>query len=142
MEILSNVALELCRPSEPANLEFVREREVTLWTMVDIGSAASFSPWRLEIPFMGHLIEWMEEDDDEEEEDGQQEDDTLTMTQDTGSGQPGPHPVTPTPSNTGRSKGTNLENLTACLRGYYLYGADKETLRSLQTWRSPDGQLP
>jgi hypothetical protein len=91
---------------------------------------------------MGHLIEWMEDDDDDkEEEDGQQEDDTLTMTQETGSGQPA-YPVTLTPSSTGRRKGTNLENLTACLRGYYLYGADKETLRSLQTWRSPDGQIP
>ncbi|KAK5557677.1 hypothetical protein LTR46_004705 [Exophiala xenobiotica] len=143
LEILSNVALELCRPSEPANLDFVTEREVTLWTMVAIGSASSFSPWRLEIPFMGHLIEWMEDDDDdkEEEEDGQQEDDTLTMTRETGSCQPA-HSATSTPSNTGRRKGTNLENLTACLRGYYLYGADKETLRSLQTWRSPDKQIP
>lgn len=28
----------------------------------------------------------------------------------------------------------NLEKLTACLRGYYLYGADKTTLRGLQKW--------
>jgi hypothetical protein len=89
---------------------------------------------------MGHLIEWMEDDDDEEE-DGQQEDDTLTMTQETGSCQPA-HSATSTASNTGRRKGKNLANLTACLRGYYLYGADKETLRSLQTWRSPDGREP
>ncbi|KIW95110.1 uncharacterized protein Z519_03694 [Cladophialophora bantiana CBS 173.52] len=104
LEILSNVALELSQPSNPNDPNLVTEREVTLWTMVAIGSASSFSPWRLEIPFMGHLIEWMEKDYDDD-----------------GGGE-------------GEKK--NLERLTACLRGYYLYGADKKTLRSLQRWQT------
>ncbi|EXJ71772.1 uncharacterized protein A1O5_05582 [Cladophialophora psammophila CBS 110553] len=106
LEILSNVALELSQPSNPTDPNSVTEREVTLWTMVAIGAASSFSPWRLEIPFMGHLIEWMEKD--HEDGDG------------------------------GEGEKKNLEKLTACLRGYYLYGADKQTLRSLQKWKTPD----
>jgi hypothetical protein len=37
---------------------------------------------------------------------------------------------------------TNLEKLSACLRGYYLYGADKKTLRSLQRWKDFEPQGP
>ena len=69
LEILSKVASELSQPRNPSRPAVVTEREVTLWTMVAIASASSFSPWRLEIPFMGHLIEWMEDDDDDDDDD-------------------------------------------------------------------------
>ena len=125
LRILSKIALELSCPNDPSDPTSVTEREVTLWTMVAIGSASSFSPWRMEIPFMGHLIEWMEDDEDNikgtcstECESEPQDHDTAKIQQ--------------------RKKGANLEKLTACLRGYYLYGADKQTLRSLQRWKGDD----
>ncbi|KIV79636.1 hypothetical protein, variant [Exophiala sideris] len=136
LDILSKVALELSCPSHPSNPRSVTEREVTLWTMVAIGSASTFSPWRSEIPFMGHLIEWMENDEEEvvvqrdqphvgEPVSGKLSTDGFTVS---------------TTSNNVRNGGTHLEKLTACLRGYYLYGADKKTLRSLRQWRGTDNQ--
>ncbi|KAK4940651.1 hypothetical protein LTR10_019281 [Elasticomyces elasticus] len=136
LDILSKVALELSCPSHPSNPRSVTEREVTLWTMVAIGSASTFSPWRSEIPFMGHLIEWMENDEEEvvvqrhqphvgEPASGKLSTDGFTVS---------------TTSNNVRKGGTHLERLTACLRGYYLYGADKKTLRSLRQWRGTDNQ--
>ena len=122
LEILSKVALELSCPSNPSDPTSVTEREVTLWTMVAIGSASSFSPWRLEIPFMGHLIELMENDED---------DPAGTISK---------FELTDQRISTGiaageKRNGGNLEKLTAYLRGYYLYGANKQTLRSLQSWK-------
>jgi hypothetical protein len=131
LEILSKVALELSQPSNPSDRDKVTEREVTLWTMVAIGSASSFSPWRLDIPFMGHMIEWME--DDEEVDNGEASTrSTATFTQRSADDVTEPYQRPP----------TNLEKLTACLRGYYLYGADKQTLRSLQTWKGSDPRDP
>lgn len=127
LEILCKVALELSQPSNPGDATSVTEREVTLWTMVAIGSASSFSPWRLEIPFMGHLIEWMEDDEngDEDDEEGRDKEKEEEQQQTSNS----------TPGTTISKEPTkNLEKLTACLRGYYLYGADKTTLRGLQKW--------
>jgi hypothetical protein len=129
LEILSKVALELSQPSNPYDPHKVTEREVTLWTMVAIASASSFSPWRLEIPFMGHMIELMERD--ELSIDGQ-----LA----TGATE---NPAPEAGNVDSSSKGTtNLDNLTAYLRGYYLYGADKKTLRSLQRWKVSEAQDP
>ncbi|OAP60852.1 hypothetical protein AYL99_05854 [Fonsecaea erecta] len=150
LRILSDVALELSQPSNPGDPKAVTEREVTLWTMVAIGSASSFSPWRLEIPFMGHLIELMEQDTAEEEDEGD-----MLLTSNHGpvgvfSAQGPPAEAEaetasmPPPSsrrNDRRRSGSsirskNLDKLTACLRGYYLYGADNRTLRSLQKLRA------
>ncbi len=139
LEILSKVALELSQPSNPSNSSRVTEREVTLWTMVAIGSASSFSPWRLDIPFMGHLIEWMENNEDRvlsgegapavaEGTSSSYNISSKTSTMDT--------------SDHYKSLPTNLEKLTACLRGYYLYGADKKTLRSLQKWKDSEPHDP
>ncbi|OAG43794.1 hypothetical protein AYO21_02021 [Fonsecaea monophora] len=148
LEILSTVALELSQPSNPDDPTSVTEREVTLWTMVAIGSASSFSPWRLEIPFMGHLIEWMakDSDDDETRLSTHRDDNTgidsggetrpVTRGPDTGRGGEAPNTSTSQPSE--RSRDKNLDRLTSCLRGYYLYGADKKTLRSLQQWRGSE----
>ncbi|KAJ9607723.1 hypothetical protein H2200_007801 [Cladophialophora chaetospira] len=125
LEILSKVALELSQPTNPSDPNKVTEREVTLWTMVAIASASSFSPWRLEIPFMGHMIEWMENDEDAA---GQ----ITTASEATNS------PL----SRDNVKSPTNLEKLTACLRGYYLYGADKNTLRGLQQWKDDESRDP
>ncbi len=115
LEILTKVALELSCPSLTASdpTTALTEREVTLWTMVAIGSASCFSPWRLEIPFMGHLIEWMDDDDAGGEE------------------------ITNTAMAAESRKPTNLDQLTACLRGYYLYGADKQKIRTLPQYKEP-----
>jgi hypothetical protein len=137
LKILSKVAEELAQPGDAEDHPKVTEREVTLWTMIAIGSASSFSPWRLEIPFMGHLIEWMEDDDDtyarvkKAEGDWPEAISTLVSK------------ATPSASGVFESSSkplSNLDKLTACLRGYYLYGADKKTLRGLQTWMSSDAQ--
>ncbi|OCT51537.1 hypothetical protein CLCR_08247 [Cladophialophora carrionii] len=134
LEILSKVALELSQPSNPSDRNKVTEREVTLWTMVAIGAASSFSPWRLEIPFMGHMIEWMENDEEQQvevvneaaaEEVSSRKDASI-------------HPSAGDAAEPYKRPPTNLEKLTACLRGYYLYGADKKTLRSLQKWRDSE----
>ncbi|KIW67087.1 hypothetical protein PV04_06360 [Phialophora macrospora] len=122
LEILSKVALELSQPSNPSDRNKVTEREVTLWTMVAIASASSFSPWRLDIPFMGHMIEWMEDDEGVDDGEGSTRP-TSTLTQHSAADATAAYKRPP----------TNLDKLTACLRGYYLYGADKMTLRSLQT---------
>lgn len=133
LEILSKVALELSRPSHPSDPSSATEREVTLWTMVAIGSASSFSPWRLEIPFMGHLIEWMENDEVRHAA-------RCDIAPGVGSASECVSTNGSTLSTTSsvRTGPTNLEKLTACLRGYYLYGADKKTLRSLQKWKVTD----
>ncbi|OQU98415.1 Fungal specific transcription factor domain-containing protein [Cladophialophora immunda] len=145
LDILSNVALELSQPSNPSDPHSVTEREVTLWTMVAIASASSFSPWRLEIPFMGHLIEWMEKDEDEDEEEmGGDNTNVVVFSQPDTSGRDGGGEAQtttsiPRPGSGDRGGGgKNLEQLTACLRGYYLYGADKKTLRSLQKWAATE----
>ncbi|OAL36924.1 hypothetical protein AYO20_03693 [Fonsecaea nubica] len=145
-EILSNVALELSQPSNPDDPTSVTEREVTLWTMVAIGSASSFSPWRLEIPFMGHLIEWMAKDRDDGEDEMPTHSDgntgiyaggkTRSRHSGSGIGCEAQKMSTSQPRECPRDK--NLEKLTSCLRGYYLYGADKKTLRSLQQWRGSE----
>lgn len=128
--ILSHVALELCQPE---NSTAKTEREVTLWTMVAIASASSFSPWRLEIPFMGHLIEWMDNDEVTELErcpETREAHVTTDRTPDTDS--------SPRSAQGSRQKYNNLDKLTSCLRGYYLYGADKKTLRRLRKRTNPD----
>ena len=89
LAILDAVALEMVTDHTKGP---VNERQYTIWTIATIGATASLSPWRLDLPFMGHIIEWMEYQQD-------------------------------------------LENLTNMLRGYYLYGASKEVLRSgLDNW--------
>ena len=89
LSILKNVALEMVTNHIKGP---VNERQCTIWTIATIGATASLSPWRLDLPFMGHIIEWMEDD-------------------------------------------RYLDNLTNMLRGYYLYGASKEVLRSgLDNW--------
>ncbi|EXJ86060.1 hypothetical protein A1O1_06429 [Capronia coronata CBS 617.96] len=154
LNILRDVTLELSTPSNPWDPSSVTEREVTLWTVVAIGSASSSSPWRLEIPFMGHLIEWMEKEDDDDDDDNhnynnehsnhnyKMEESAAGMGIDTGTVllktecdvlgtvQPEGWPL--------RERNSNMDKLTACLRGYYLYGADKHTLRTLETWEGPD----
>lgn len=138
LEILSKVALELCQPSKPGDPNAVTEREVTLWTMVAIASASSFSPWRLDIPFMGHLIEWMENDEDEEPQTTKRRQ-TYESNYQSGEIPSGDASATSEPP---KKPVKNLEKLTACLRGYYLYGADKQTLRSLQNWKDSEPQNP
>lgn len=124
LDILTDVALEMTTPGYPENPNLVTEREVTLWTMVAIGSAASFSPWRLEIPFMGHMIVLME--DDAEQIQQSYHGSPILAT-------PGSQYSVSTP---GRSKErSNLSMLTEYLRGYYLYGADKDHLDNLQRWK-------
>ena len=89
LSILDSVALEMVTTHTKGS---VTERQYTIWTIVTIGATATLSPWRLDLPFMGHVIAWMEHDSD-------------------------------------------LDNLTNMLRGYYLYGASKEVLRSgLDNW--------
>ena len=135
LEILSNVALELATPSTPHDPEKVTEREVTLWTMVAIGSAASFSPWRLEIPFMGHMIELMEDDEYHSWKDGYSDDRRPTTSQSNISFSSTAQGIQSGANRADDIKGqSNLEKLAEYLRGYYLYGADKATLRSLQHW--------
>ncbi|KIX94468.1 uncharacterized protein Z520_09854 [Fonsecaea multimorphosa CBS 102226] len=158
LEILSNVALELSQPSNPGDPSSVTEREVTLWTVVAIGAASSFSPWRLEIPFMGHLIEWMEKDRVEDEAintNSSTSNSNAGLFSATGARPPAetkgreggseaptttPTSISPAPTSGGggSAEGKNLDKLTASLRGYYLYGADKKTLRSLQRWRATE----
>lgn len=124
LDILTEVALEMTNPGNPENPNRVTEREVTLWTMVAIGSAASFSPWRLEIPFMGHMIVLMENDAEQVRQSYHASPISAT---------PGSQYSVSTP---GHSKErSNLSMLTEYLRGYYLYGADKDHLDSLQRWK-------
>ena len=141
LKILSNVALELSQPSSPSYSSTVTEREVTLWTMIAIASASSFSPWRLEIPFMGHLIEWMDND-----EEAEADPEPATAAEATQEFESKPYQGTTMQVSTNvesrKTRPTNLEKLTACLRGYYLYGADKKTLRSLQKWKDHEPQDP
>lgn len=124
LEILADVALEMTNPSNPENPNRVTEREVTLWTIIAIGSASSFSPWRLEMPFMGHIIVLMEDNSDQIRQ---------TYHPNTVSVTPGSQCSAVTPENTKQL--SNLDMLTAYLRGYYLYGADKAHLDSLQRWK-------
>jgi hypothetical protein len=120
LNILSKVALELAHPSKPT--VSLSEREVTLWTMVAIGAASTLSPWRLDIPFRSHLIEWMEDDQGA----GGRDSPSRSVIHGSSSNQSSPDSLsTDKPI-------TNLDKLTSCLRGYYLYGADKNTLRSLK----------
>ncbi|KAI1617035.1 hypothetical protein EDD37DRAFT_645178 [Exophiala viscosa] len=135
LDILSKVALELSCPSSPIDPGSATERAVALWTMVAIGSASTLSPWRPEIPFMGHLIELMEDDEGEVVEERDNRHVIASMDENMSTRAP-----TVSTSSSMRKGGTNLEKLTACLRGYYLYGADKTTLRSLQKWRGTDSQ--
>lgn len=138
LEILSKVALELSQPSKPGDPNAVTEREVTLWTMVAIASASSFSPWRLDIPFMGHLIEWMENDEDKDSQTNKRQQ-TFSPTHRSGEV---PIEDASTTSESPKKPVRNLEKLTACLRGYYLYGADKQTLRGLQNWKDSEPLNP
>lgn len=124
LDILSDVALELTTPSNLEDPYKVTEREVTLWTMVAVGSSASFSPWRLEIPFMGHMIVLMEDDTEEMALSHHSRADLVPF---------GGQPSDPTPVQLKRR--SNLDRLTEYLRGYYLYGADKGHLDSLQRWK-------
>lgn len=125
LDILTDVALEMTRPSNPEDPDRVTEREVTLWTMVAIGSAAAFSPWRLEIPFMGHMIVLMENDANETKQDFSSRADLIAFTGGQHSNPGQVHPM----------EQSNLDKLTQYLRGYYLYGADKAHLDSLQRWK-------
>ncbi|EXJ58557.1 hypothetical protein A1O7_05984 [Cladophialophora yegresii CBS 114405] len=135
LQILSKVALELSQPSDPSDPNKITEREVALWTMVAIGAASSFSPWRLEIPFMGHLIELMENNEEAvDDNEADVKDASLEEASIQFSAADAAEPYKKPP--------TNLEKLTACLRGYYLYGADKKTLRSLQKWRASEPRDP
>ena len=136
--ILSRVALELSQPSNPHDIIRVTEREVTLWTMVAIASASSFSPWRLEIPFMGHMIEWMENDEVSLIENTEIQ---VTTNAEPDRCIPSDFPATDAVE-LYKEVPTNLEKLTACLRGYYLYGASKNTLRSLQKWKDSEPHDP
>ncbi|KAK6380757.1 hypothetical protein LTS17_004957 [Exophiala oligosperma] len=132
LKILSQVALELCHPTTPTTAK--TEREVTLWTMLAIAAASSFSPWRLEIPFMGHLIDWMDNDEVAEVEQHLEPRESHAPTKN----KPGTISSSPGAMSGHQTNNpvTNLEKLTTCLRGYYLYGADKETLKSLQKWKN------
>lgn len=89
LDILDKIAGEMVMVKSGKE---VSERECTIWTIIAIGACSAFSPWRLEIPFMSHIVEWMEDD-------------------------------------------SYLDQLTSCLRGYYLYGASKSQLKGLQKWR-------
>ncbi|KEF56344.1 uncharacterized protein A1O9_07925 [Exophiala aquamarina CBS 119918] len=126
LDILSDVALEMTRPSHPEDPDRVTEREVTLWTMVAIGSSAAFSPWRLEIPFMGHMIVLMENDGKQTEQGCVSGADLVASTSGPRSDCGQVHPMEP----------SNLDTLTQYLRGYYLYGADKVHLDSLPRWKN------
>jgi hypothetical protein len=126
LDILADVALELTSPSNPEDPQKVTEREVTLWTMVAVGSAASFSPWRLEIPFMGHMIVLLEDDSKEIVQSHHPQADLVAL---------GDQSSDPTPVLVHLKERSNLDKLTEYLRGYYLYGADKAHLDSLQRWR-------